>query len=567
MRQSFLFTKTRKEAPKDEVAQNAKLLIRAGFIHKELAGVYSYLPLGLRVMEKIVGVIREEMNAIGGQEVTLTALQDKKVWETSGRWDDSVLDVWFKTKLKNDTELGLGTTHEEQLTALMKDYIASYRDLPRYVYQFQTKFRNETRAKSGIMRGREFVMKDLYSFSADQETHDAFYEKAKQAYSRIFARLGLGDRTYVTFASGGSFSKYSHEFQTVTDAGEDSIFIDIKTKEAWNKEVATGVPDDKNSSEKAVTMKEVDAQRKNSIEASCALHKCEPWAVLKSFVFKTEKGDLGIACIRGDLEVNELLLSHVVEGHVRAATSDELKAAGLVQGFISPVNISSKYVIYGDESLKTVKNFNTGANAQYKDCVGVNLDRDFKVSVWGNYAVPNERYKSPHGNQMKIEKAVEVGNIFSLGTRFSDAFELNFVAQDGSKKPVIMGSYGIGPGRFMGTLAEVLSDKDGLVWPEVVSPFKLHLIALFDKEGKVRTYTDALYQRLTEQGVEVLYDDRDQRAGEKFADADLIGIPYRAIVSDKTLGEKVVEFKDRKSGAITKILETELQKMLVKKVN
>ncbi len=420
MRQSFLFTKTRKEAPKDEVAQNAKLLIRAGFIHKEMAGVYSYLPLGLRVMEKIVGVIREEMNAIGGQEVTLTALQDKKVWETSGRWDDSVLDVWFKTKLKNDTELGLGTTHEEQLTALMKDYIASYRDLPRYVYQFQTKFRNETRAKSGIMRGREFMMKDLYSFSADQESHDVFYEKTKQAYSRVFARLGLGDRTYVTFASGGSFSKYSHEFQTVTDAGEDSIFIDEKKKIAVNKEV-----------------------------------------------------------------LNDEVLK--------------------------------------DLSIKRI--------------------------------------------DLVEKKAVEVGNIFSLGTRFSDAFELNFVASDGSKKPVIMGSYGIGPGRLMGTIAEVLSDANGLVWPEVVAPFRLHLIALFDKEGKVKTYTDELYQELTEQGVEVLYDDRDQRAGEKFADADLIGIPYRAIVSDKTLAERVVEFKDRKTGDVTKISETELQKILAKKAN
>ncbi len=429
MRQSFLFTKTRKEAPKDEVAQNAKLLIRAGFIHKELAGVYSYLPLGLRVMEKIVNVIREEMNVIGGQEVTLTALQDKKVWEISGRWDDSVLDVWFKTKLKNDTELGLGTTHEEQLTALMKDYIASYRDLPRYVYQFQTKFRNETRAKSGIMRGREFVMKDLYSFSADQESHDAFYEKVKQAYSRIFARLGLGDRTYVTFASGGSFSKYSHEFQTLFESGEDIIYIDKGQGIAINKEV------------------------------------------------------------------------------------------------------------YNSDSLSTEEANNLAS-------VGIEA-----VNLKGPF------------------KAIEVGNIFSLGTRFSDAFDLNFIAQDGSKKPVIMGSYGIGPGRVMGTIAEVLSDKDGLVWPEVVAPFKLHLIALFDKEGKVKICTDALYQKLTEQGVEVLYDDRDQRAGEKFADADLVGIPYRAIVSDKTLAEKVVEFKNRKTGEVSKISEEDLFKILAKKAD
>ncbi|MDE2188753.1 MAG: prolyl-tRNA synthetase, partial [Patescibacteria group bacterium] len=237
MRQTQLFTKTRREAPKDEVSKNAQLLIRAGFIHKEMAGVYSYLPLGLRVMENIVRVIREEMNAIGGQELHLTALQDAEIWKKTGRWDDGVVDNWFKTKLKNETELGLGFTHEEPLTNLMRDYISSFRDLPFSVYQFQTKFRNETRAKSGIMRGREFLMKDLYSFSKDTSEHEVFYEKAKQAYIKIFGRLGLGESTYVTFASGGSFSKYSHEFQTITDAGEDIIYVDEGKKIAVNKEV------------------------------------------------------------------------------------------------------------------------------------------------------------------------------------------------------------------------------------------------------------------------------------------------------------------------------------------
>jgi len=239
MRQSHLFTKTRKEAPKDETAKNAKLLIRGGFIHKEMAGVYSYLPLGLRVMNKIVNIIREEMNAIGGQELYLTALQDKNIWEKTNRWSDEVVDNWFKTKLKSGSDVGLGFTHEEPLTALMKEYIQSYKDLPRYAYQFQTKFRNEERAKSGIMRTREFLMKDLYSFSKDAKEHEEFYEKAKKAYVKIFDRLGLGDKTYVTFASGGSFSKYSHEFQTLTETGEDTIYVDEKNKLAVNKEVYT----------------------------------------------------------------------------------------------------------------------------------------------------------------------------------------------------------------------------------------------------------------------------------------------------------------------------------------
>jgi prolyl-tRNA synthetase len=403
MKQSHLFTKTRREAPKDEVAKNAQLLIRAGYINKEMAGVYSFLPLGLRVMNKIVQIIREEMNAIGGQEVHLTALQDKKVWETTNRWDDAVVDNWFKTKLKNGSEVGLGFTHEEPLTNLMKDHIRSFRDLPKAVYQFQTKFRNEERAKSGIMRAREFLMKDLYSFNVDEKAHQDFYEQAKKAYVRIFDRLGIGAQTYTTFAAGGSFSKYSHEFQTLTDAGEDTIYVHEGKRLAVNKEV------------------------------------------LNDEVL----GDLGIT--RADLAE---------------------------------------------------------------------------------------------------KKAVEVGNIFSLGTKFSDALGLNYKDEEGKNKPVIMGSYGIGPGRVMGTIAELWSDDKGLVWPESVSPFMVHLVALFDTDGAVKKVTDDLYEKLTKKGVEVLYDDRGETAGTKFSDSDLIGIPKRIVVSAKTLKENSVETKDRRTGKV-----------------
>lgn len=396
MRQSLLFTKTRKDAPKDEISRNAQLLIKAGFIHKEMAGVYSYLPLGLRVMNKIVEIIRDEMNKIGGQELSLASLQDKKTWEASGRWDDAVVDNWFKTKLKNENEVGLAFTHEEPLTKLMTEHIRSFRDLPVFAYQFQTKFRNEARAKSGIMRTREFLMKDLYSFSTDEKEHTEFYEKAKQAYVNIFNRVGLGDRTYVTFASGGSFSKYSHEFQTITDAGEDSIFIDEKKKIAINKEVL----------------------------------------------------------------------------------NDEVLA-------------------------------------------DLNIKREELVE----------------------KKAVEVGNIFSLGTKFSSAFELNYSDDSGQKKPVIMGSYGIGPGRLLGTIAEILSDEKGLVWPESVSPFSIHLVLL--GEGEVKKEGDKIYDQLSALGIDVLYDDRDVRAGEKFADSDLIGIPLRIVVSEKTLKLNSIEVKYR----------------------
>ncbi len=403
MRQSQLFTKTRKDAPKDEVSKNAQLLIRAGFIHKEMAGVYSFLPLGLRVMNKIEQIIREEMNAIGGQEITMTALQNPEIWKKTDRWDDAKIDVWFKTKLKNDTEVGLGFTHEEPLTQIMTEYIRSFRDLPVYIYQFQTKFRNEIRAKSGIMRGREFLMKDLYSFSKDGAGHTEFYEKAKQAYANIFNKVGLGDKTYVTFASGGSFSKYSHEFQTVTEAGEDIIYIDEKKKLAINKEVLNDE-------------------------------------------------------VLADLGINR---------------------ADLVE-----------------------------------------------------------------------KKSVEVGNIFSLGTKFSEAFGLSYVNEKGDNIYTIMGSYGIGPARVMGTIAETLSDDKGLIWPESVSPFAVHLISIEDKDGKVKIEAEKIYKKLTEKRIEVLYDDRDLRAGEKFADSDLIGIPKKIIISEKTLANESIEIKNRKTGSI-----------------
>ncbi|MEK9185092.1 MAG: aminoacyl--tRNA ligase-related protein [Patescibacteria group bacterium] len=415
MLQSKLFTKTRKEAPKDEVSKNAQLLIRAGYIHKEMAGVYSLLPLGLRVMNKINDIIRHEMNTIGGEEVFLTVLQDKNLWEKTDRWDDEKVDNWFKTKLKNNTELGLGFTHEEQLTALMKDYIRSWRDLPIYAYQIQTKFRNEIRAKSGIMRGREFLMKDLYSFSKDNESHAEFYEKAKQAYVNIFNRIGIGEKTYITHASGGVFSKYSHEFQTITSAGEDTIHICEKCHIAVNAEI---------------------------------------------------KGET-LAC---------------------------------------PI------------------------------CTNKDL---------------------------RQEKSVEVGNIFNLGTRFSEALDLTYQDENGEKKVVVMGSYGIGPGRVMGTIVEVFADEVGIVWPEEIAPFKVHLILIGNDKADVKKYTDDLYQNFLDKHIEVLYDDRDVRPGEKFADSDLIGIPWRVVVSEKLIAEKMTELKNRKTGDVKKVNEKELLNLLV----
>ncbi len=412
MRVTNLFTKTSKTSPSDEVSKNAQLLIRAGFIHKEMAGVYDFLPLGKIVLDKIVQIIRKEMNAVGGNEISLTALQNPETWQASGRWSDEVMDVWFKTKLSNGREFGLAPTHEEPITKMMKNFINSYKDLPVYPYQFQTKFRAELRSKSGLMRGREFLMKDLYSFSENREQHDEFYEKISQAYVRVFTRLGLGDFTYKTFASGGSFSKFSHEFQTVSSVGEDTIYISDEKKIAINEEVLT------------------------------------------------------------------------------------------------------------DEVLTEL-----------------GLKRE----------------------DLREEKAVEVGNIFTLGYKFSEALGLKFIDRDGVEKPVFMGSYGIGPSRVMGMIAEHFSDDKGLVWPENVAPAKVYLVQIGDRSKQL---AEEIYKELQAKGIEVLFDDREVRPGQKFADAELMGIPYRVTVSDRLMESDSFELVERVSGELKILNRDELLEKL-----
>ena len=409
MRQSLLFTKTRREAPAEEVSKNAQLLIRAGYIHKEIAGVYSFLPLGLRVLNNIGAIIREEMEALGAQEVLLSTLQSSELWKKTGRWDDKVVDNWFKTFLSDGAELGLGYSHEEPLTNLLTEHMSSYRDLPRAIFQLQTKFRNERRAKSGLLRGREFLMKDMYSFSETPEERDAFYEKAAESYLQIFSRTGIGGRVFRTFASGGSFSKFSDEFQMLTEAGEDTVYLHRGRALGVNKEV------------------------------------------------------------------------------------------------------------YTDEVLAEL-------------------------------GLPKE--------ELEEVRAIEVGNIFKLGTRFTKPLGLYFTDEGGEKKPVEMGCYGIGVGRLMGAVVEALADEKGLVWPQSIAPFTVHLIVLAG--SGTHEAAEALYGRLSAHGVLVLYDDRDMSAGAKFADADLLGIPKRAVISEKTVAAGGIELSERASGARSMVSEAAL---------
>lgn len=409
MRLSRTFVKTLRDAPKDETAKNGAFLVRAGYIHKEMAGVYDYLPLGMRVIENIKGIIREELNKLGCEEISMTALQNPEPWEKTGRFSDQEVDIWFKTELTGGGALGLAPTHEEPVTNLLKSYIASYKDLPLYVYQFQTKFRNELRAKSGILRGREFLMKDLYSFHATEEDLDKFYEKVEEAYGRIFDRLGIGDSTFETFASGGIFSKYSHEFQTLLPVGEDTIYLNDDKSIVLNKEV------------------------------------------------------------------------------------------------------------YNDEVL-------------------------------ADLGAAGEKFTETAG--------AEVGNIFKLKFKYSEPLGLKFIDEENNQKVVYMGCYGIGVSRVMGVIAEKFADEKGLVWPETIAPYKYHLIGIGEAGMKE---AEELYR-----GKEdlILFDDRDKRPGEKFADAELMGIPYRIVISDKTLAEGTAEITERKTGE-TKLIElVELAKIV-----
>jgi prolyl-tRNA synthetase len=409
MRQSQLFVKTQKNLPKDEVSLNAQLLIRAGFVDKLMAGVYTFLPLGLRVMKKIENIIREEMNAIGGQEILMPSLQPKENWLKTGRWD--AMDDLYKIKDSSGKEMALGPTHEEVVVPLMEKFLNSYKDLPLAVYQFQNKFRMELRAKSGILRGREFLMKDLYSFHLDEKDLDDYYEKAKAAYFKIFQRAGLREKTYLTFAAGGSFSQYSHEFQTIAPAGEDTIYVCQKCNLAINKEIKSETK------------------------------KCP-------------------------------------------------------------------------------------------DCGGSNFQE---------------------------EKAIEVGNIFKLKNKYTAPFGLKVADEKGEKKEIVMGCYGLGLGRLMGTIVEIYHDEKGIVWPESVAPFQVHLLDLDQKAE-----ANKIYQELQDKKIEVLYDDREISAGEKFAEADLIGIPFRIVVSKKSLEKGGMEVKKRKEEKVEIVKIEELLNKLKK---
>jgi prolyl-tRNA synthetase len=548
MRYSKLLGKTRHNPPCDADSKNAVLLTQAGFIEKVAAGIYNILPLGHKVFTKINKIIREEMDAVGGQELLMPALHPIELWAATGR-DKTMDDILFRTKGSGGKDFVMGPSHEETVTPLVAKYVQSYKDLPLSVYQIQTKFRNEPRAKSGLLRGREFGMKDMYSFHVSDEDLDEYYEKVKVAYFRVYERCGL--TSYIIEASGGPFSdKYSHEFSIVTPAGEDTIIICEKCGIAQNLEIAVGkIPDPDKSEEKELPMEEVAIERGFTVADNAKAHNVTDSKILKTVAYEVEgRGLIGVI-VRGDLNISDVKLENYLKKRLRSASPEALKEAGLVQGYISPVktpgNIKISFI--ADNSIKNVKNFVTGANAFGKDYKNVNLGRDFTVAEFVDLVEVKSGFCCAKcGNPLKELKAVEAGNIFKLGTRFSDACGLKFTDKDGVEKPVVMGCYGIGNTRLIGTIVEAKNDENGIIWPTSVAPYHVYMMFIGNDE-KVIEKADKLYEKLTKSGIEVLYDDRHDSPGVKFKDADLIGIPLRLVISARTLEKDSVEWKERTS--------------------
>lgn len=553
MRYSKLFGKTRYSAPADADSVNAKLLTQAGFIEKQAAGIYNFLPLGLRVLNKVNNIIRDEMNKIGGQEIFMPVLHSREIWKATGR-DQSMDTVLYRTTGTDNQEFVLGPSHEEVVTPLVKTFVKSYKDLPLSVYQIQTKFRNEPRAKSGILRGREFGMKDMYSFHLTEEDLDAYYEESKKTYTNVYARCGL--KSYMIEASGGAFSdKFSHEFSILTPAGEDTILICDKCGAAQNIEIAQGKYEDPeamdkgHAKEKPLPMKEVLAKRGPSIDEGVRLHGVPAWKILKTVVYEIEGAGLVGICIRGDLQINEMKVEKYFKKQVRPASPELLKKAGLVQGFIGPVSMPSdvKISFIGDHSIENVVNFVTGANKKDLDIINVNIGRDFTVADFADFVQVRGSFKCAKcGGALREEKAIEAGNIFKLGRKFTDAVGFTVTDKNQKQVPVIMGCYGIGNTRLVGTIVEACHDENGIIWPKSVAPYQVHLITLGADEFAIKK-ADELYEKLLSEGVEVLYDDRSDSAGVKFKDSDLIGLPLRIVISKRTLEKDSVEWKERSS--------------------
>ena len=547
MRWSQYYLFTTREVPNDAEVISHQLMVRAGMIKKLAAGIYDYLPLGWRSLMKLMNIVRREMNAAGAIELMLPNIQPAELWQESGRWQRYGKEL-LRIKDRHERDFVFGPTEEEVITDMVRRDVKSYRQLPFNLYQIQTKFRDEIRPRFGLMRGREFLMKDAYSFGASPESLDVTYESMRNAYCRIFESCKL-DYSMVEADVGTIGGSASHEFMVVADTGESAVVRCPQCGYAANVERAEtrGIAEEKSEGREPQELKEVATPGQKSIEEVSKFLGIEPRQLVKTLIYETEKGFVAVL-IRGDREINEVkLANHLDVQHLNLASEEKVREVTKSPvGFAGPVGLSGLRVV-ADETVRNMSNFATGANKEDAHYTGVNWGRDAELSEFADLLLVFGGDPCPRCEGMlELFRGIEVGHIFKLGTKYSEALSCNFTDEDGQERPMIMGCYGLGIGRTVAAAIEQNHDADGIIWPRPLAPFEVLLAALNPDDGEVRRVAEQIYGQLLEKGIEVLYDDRDERPGVKFKDADLIGFPVRVVVGAKSLADGKVEVSLRR---------------------
>lgn len=557
MKQSRMFIPTVKEAPADAVALSHKMMIRSGFVRQVSAGVYAYLPLAERVLQNIDNIIDDEMQKIDAVKMRMPSILPAELWEQSGRYETYGPNL-FKFKDRHDRDFILGPTHEETFTDTVKNAVNSYKKMPLVLYQIQSKFRDEDRPRYGVLRGREFIMKDAYSFTATEEDLDVVYKQMEKAYTNIFNRVGLDFRTII--GDGGAMGgKDSKEFSAVAPIGEDTIVYSDASDYAANLEMATSMVMPQPSHAEAKDLTTVETGDAKTIEEVSAELNVPASQLIKSVLFIADEKPV-LALVRGDYEVNDVKLKNLLGvDFLDMATPDQVQAAmHCAIGNVGPVGVDEDVRVIADNSLKGLANLVAGANAEGKHLVNVNIDRDFTPEQFADIRFVTEGEVSPDGQGvLHFTRGIEIGHIFKLGTRYSKVMGADFLDENGRAQPIIMGSYGIGVSRLLSAVAEQQADEHGLVWPKNIAPFDVHVIPVNVKKAEQKDLAEAITNDLQEAGYQVLLDDRNERAGVKFADSDLIGLPIRITVGKKA-EDGIVELKLRKTGETLEVKQAEL---------
>ncbi len=566
MRQNNYLSPTLRDVPSDTDIASHQLMLRAGLIRQTASGVYSFLPLGKRALQKVENIIREEMDHAGAQELLLPAIQPAELWQESGRWEAYGAEL-MRFHDRHNRQFALGPTHEEVITTLVRDDVKSYKRLPVTLYQIQTKFRDERRPRFGVLRSREFIMKDAYSFDTNQKGLDESYEKMYQAYTNIFTRCGLDFRAVVA-DSGAMGGKDTHEFMVLSSVGEDTIAYSDTSDFAANIEIAPVVANYTKADQAELDLELFATPNLKTIDELQKGLNVSKETFIKAVLFIVDEKPV-LTLVRGDHEVNDIKLKHFFEASVvELATAEQtFNYLGCEPGFIGPINVSKEVDIIGDVAVKYVVNGICGANQKDKHYKNVNPERDFNVNQFIDLRFIQEGDLSPDGNGViRFAEGIEVGHVFKLGTRYSESMGATFLDENGKTQPMIMGCYGIGVTRTLAAVIEQSHDEKGIVWPRSVAPFDVHLIAVNMKNDEQKQLSENLYATLKKAGYDVLFDDRAERPGVKFADADLMGLPVRITVGKKAQ-EGIVEVKNRKTNELTEVSTEDLHEFLKKEFN